>query len=226
MIKALVIDDEKLARSLIEDYIAEVPFLECVGSFANPLHAIEALQDGKVDLIFLDIKMPKLNGLDLLAQLPNHPFVVFITAFAEHALQGYDFNTVDYLVKPVSFERFLKACFKVRKLMALPTEAVEAPLETVAIPDGGRVLHLKAHELYYVVSDGDYLELHTKTGRQQIRMSLRRLLEYALPLVRVHKSYAINPQCIQIQSSRTVTVEGVEIPIGRSFKNALSGNDK
>jgi len=222
MIKAVVIDDENLARSLIEDYIAEVPFMDCIGSYANPLNAIETLQDGDVDLIFLDIKMPKLNGLDLLAQLPNHPFVVFITAFAEHALQGYDFNTVDYLVKPVAFERFLKACFKVRKLMAATLEPSEVPVESVAIPDGARVLHIKAAELHYAVSDGDYVELFTKSGRHQIRMSLRRLLENELPLLRIHKSYAINPKHVQVQSARSVVVNGTEIPIGRSFRNVLS----
>lgn len=221
MMKAIVIDDENLARSLIEDYLAEVPFIECIGSYANPLDAIETLQDGKVDLIFLDIKMPKLSGLDLLAQLPNHPFVVFVTAFAEHALQGYDFNTVDYLVKPVAFERFLKACFKVRKLMAGSAETEEMPVESVAIPDGSRVLHIRMAELYYAASDGDYIELYTKTGRHQIRMSLKRMLEHQLPLVRIHKSYAVNPGFIEVQSARTVVVNGTEIPIGRSFRNAL-----
>jgi len=222
MIKAIVIEDENLARSLLEDYITEVPFMQCIGSYANPLLALEQLHQQAVDVLFLDIRMPKLSGLEFLSQLPNHPFVVFTTAFAEHALQGYEFNTVDYLVKPISFERFFKACLKVRKLCdAVPEMAPEkAPM--ISIPDGGRTLHFRPNELYFAESNGDYLELHTATGSKHIRMSLKRLLALDLPLLRIHKSFAVNPDFIQVRESRSVVVKGTEIPIGRSFRKVLT----
>lgn len=222
MIKAIIVDDENLARSLISDYIDEVSFIKCAGCYANPLEAVEAIQDRSVDLVFMDIQMPKMSGLKLLSQLPNHPFVVFTTAFAEHALEGYNFNTVDYLVKPVSFDRFLKASLKVRKLIARSTSSIsKQETKRITIQSGGRQLQMRHDELYYVSTNGDYVELHMVNGSLQLRMSMRKLLELGLPLRRIHKSFAVNPEFVQLIDARTVVIQGVELPIGRCFKDAF-----
>lgn len=220
MIKAIILEDENLARGLLKDYINEVPFMECVGEFANPLQALETLQSGQVDVVFLDIHMPRLSGLELLQQLPQHPFVVFTTAYAQHALEGYEFNTVDYLVKPISFERFLKACLKVKSLMPSLSKATTES-KVIDLPNGGRTLRLKTDELLYAASEGDYVHLHLETTEHHVRMSLKRLLEFPIPLVRVHKSFAIHPKRVEIVDSRSVTISGKEIPIGRSYRQEL-----
>lgn len=220
MIRAIILEDENLARGLLKDYIKDVPFMECVGEFSNPLQAIEILQSGQVDVVFLDIHMPRLSGLELLQQLPQHPFVVFTTAYAEHALEGYEFNTVDYLVKPIPFERFLKACLKVKSLM--PSQAKAAvESKVIDLPNGGRTLRIKTDELLYAASEGDYIHLHLVSAKHHLRMSMKRLLEYPIPLVRVHKSFAIHPKRVEIVDSRSVTISGKEIPVGRSYRSVL-----
>lgn len=223
-IRCFVLDDEPLASDLIKDYIERLPDLELVGVSNSPTQALGILQQTPVDILFLDIQMPKLTGFDVLRPLSYRPKVIFTTAYREFALDSYEFDVVDFLLKPVSFERFLKAVGKVYRFMPPPTaESAETTREYQYFKVDKEMVKLYLDDIPWFESIRDYVKIHTTAG---ILVSYLRIsyLEEKLPsdrFVRIHKSYLISLDHIQAISATYIRINGKELPIGRSYKARL-----
>lgn len=224
MLNCIAVDDEKLVLDLLVDNIRQVPFLHLVARCKNALEAAEVLQNEKVDLIFLDIQMPGLNGLQFLKSLQRPPMVIFITAYKEYAVEGFTLDAVDYLVKPVSFERFLKACNKAHDLYNLQQKSapkeilpdyffvyVEYNLVKVSIPD-----------IIYIESMKDYVKIFLQSATRPIitKMSLKSMEEKLAPyrFVRIHKSYIISADKVTAIKRDLICIGAIELPLGESYR--------
>ena len=225
-IRCLIVDDEPLALDVLSGYIAQVETLQLAGRCEHALEAMHFLQKQKADLLFLDIQMPGLTGLDLLKVLPVKPKVIFTTAYRDHAVEGFDLNALDYLLKPVSFERFLIA---VNKFHGLP----EAPLPGLLIPaQDAPFIYLKAEkkmvkvllqDIVYIESLKDYIRVRT-TEKEIITWQRISSLEEKLPdnkFLRIHRSYIIAIDRITAFNHTSIELGSLELPIGRQFKPSV-----
>lgn len=223
---AVAIDDEPLALEVIERFAAKSPDLDLQMSFENPLEAISFLQENKVDLIFLDIQMPDLTGIQLLESLIYKPMIVFTTAYSQYAVDSYELGAIDYLLKPVSLDRFLKAVNKavgfVRAQEALDHKGNEGSdnREYMFIKSDTRFFKVNLSEILYVEGMRDYVAVHTPERRIMTLMSMSKMMT-KLPdtdFMRVHKSYIIGLNHIQLIQNNRVVINGEEIPISNSYK--------
>lgn len=226
-IKCIIVDDEPLAQRVLEKYINSLASLELVKKCSNALDAAAFLHQNRVDLIFLDIKMPELSGMDFLKALSNPPAVIITTAYSEYALQGYEYSVIDYLLKPISFERFLKAVNKVietrkilRKNRAEPTNEEEAGADFIFLK-ADRINHkIRFSQIHYIEGCGNYIKVYfddTMIVAAQ-RMSA---VEKSLPagrFVRIHKSYIVAVNKIEQVSTAGITIRGKNIPVGNVYK--------
>ena len=220
--KCLIIDDEPVALEILRDYIAKIPFLECAESFRDPLKAIDFLKDNEVDLIFLDINMPDLTGIQFLKALKSPPLVVFTTAYSEYALESYDYNAVDYLLKPIEFERFLKAANKAHELLRRKSR-IPVAKEHVLIKSGTDFYKVKIKEIYYVQGTGNYVTFVTKGKNILSLMTMKDVLQI-LPrglFFRIHKSYIINFHQVDRIEKEQVMIRGETLPIGESYRESF-----
>ena len=226
MFKAYIIEDEIKAIELLRSYIQQIDFLELVGEARNPMTAFNYLQKNNVDVLFLDINMPILSGVELYKSLRNPPQVIFTTAYPEYAVEGFNLEAVDYLLKPISFQRFLKASERILKrnkeanTIALDAKAVFSDLVYVK---SGVVMHkVSWKEVLYLEKDENYVIYHTKEKRILCRQTLTDL-EKAFPsyICRVHKSYAVSLLHISQVERESLIILAKEIPIGRTYKNDL-----
>lgn len=216
----LIIDDEILAQEVIEHYIFQVPFLELLAKCDSATEAFTFLSNTAVDLIFLDIKMPGIGGLEFLRLLKSPPKVILTTAYSEYALQGYELNVVDYLVKPIAFERFLQA---VNKVMPVPVAAPPAlPIaEDLFVKSDGKLIRLLAKDILYVESLKSYLLIHTIAQKIIIYSTMLSMVEQlaARPeFIRIHKSYLINKNHIKLIQNNIITIHNTELPIGAVYR--------
>ena len=221
--KCLILDDEPLAVDILRHYIEKVPGLECVGAFRKPLEALEYLRQNDVDLIFLDIQMPDLSGLQLLKSLPAPPLVVFTTAYSRYAAESYDYDAVDYLLKPVEFGRFLKAVHKARALAAAPAKKAPGSGRSVLIKSGTKFYRTRLGDIRYVKGAGNYVALVTKDREILSLMTMQNaadLLPRAL-FVRIHKSYIVNIQHLDVVEEEQVRVGEDRIPIGDAYRDGF-----
>src|SRR5437763_1854036 len=202
MLRCIAIDDEPLALELLEDNISKVPYLQMIGSYNNPLDAMKILQEQQVDLVFLDIQMPGLTGLQFIQSIPQKPMFILITAYEKYALDGFNLNVVDYLMKPVSLERFMKACNKANELHELRTKQKESPSESNTeyffINVDYSLLKVVFKDVIYIEGLKDYIKIHLKSTTKPIvaRMSMKSI-EEQLPasiFIRVQKSYIISKE--------------------------------
>jgi len=224
-IKCLIVDDEILAQNVIEKYILATPTLNLVGKCNNAIEALSFLHEQRVDLMFLDINMPEMGGLDMLKTLSNPPKVVFTTAYSEYALESYEYGVVDYLLKPIKFERFMKAVNKVVDIIgAIETEVSQAtPESTIFIKEDQIQYQVKTSDIHYISAYGNYLKVHTDTKTYVSRETMHEM-EASLPpaqFLRVHKSYIISKSSIENISGNRIRVKGDEIPVGDMYKMAL-----
>jgi two-component system, LytTR family, response regulator len=232
MINCLIVEDEPLARNLLTEYVGKVPYLKLVQACSNPLTAMDVLKKESVDLMFLDIQMPELTGISLLKTLQKKPFVVLTTAYSQYALEGYELDVVDYLLKPITFERFLRAVDKVDQRMK-PVRPLEnqSPVEHnpepdasfVFVKDGTRLVKVFFDDILYVEGMKDYVTIQTKT--QKI-VTLQRLktLEEQLPankFFRVHHSYIVAIQAIDTIYKGEVKIGNTQIPVSESYRKAF-----
>jgi DNA-binding LytR/AlgR family response regulator len=223
----LIIDDEILAQDVIEHYISRVASLELHGKCNNALEAFAVLSRQEVDLIFLDIQMPEISGLDFIKLLKKPPKIILTTAYTEYALDGYELNVVDYLLKPVSFERFLKAVDKVQALLqsAAPDKTAAAPAEQyIFVKSDGKLIRINTTEIRYVEGLKNYLLIHTQHKKIIVHGTMGNMEEELKVLgnfVRIHKSYIVNKNCIAEISGNVVKVDQAELPIGGVYKNDL-----
>jgi DNA-binding LytR/AlgR family response regulator len=218
--KCLVLDDEPLAVDILRDYIGKVPGLECVGTFRKPLQALEFLRKNEVDLVFLDIRMPDLSGLQFMKSLPDPPLVVFTTAYSRYAAESYDYDAVDYLLKPIEFDRFLKAVQKARALAAATTEKTRGPGKSVLIKSGTKFYRTRWEDIRYVKGAGNYVTFVTK-DREILSLITMQNASDILPgsiFVRIHKSYIVNLQHLDVIEEGEVRIGEDRISIGDAYR--------
>lgn len=228
--KCLIIDDEPLAIMLIEKHISQIPQLEIVASCQNPLAAFEILKKEPIDLLFLDIQMPVLTGLEFAKSLQHPPSIIFTTAYREYAVESYELNVVDYLLKPITFTRFFKAINKfLNSRQAEPTPIVQVSVPTSSVaPEFIYVNANKKHvkvlfqDILYVESIKDYVRIHTKdqriTTKDKISEFDQKLPDYFL---RIHRSFIVNQRQITAFTAHDVEIGETEIPIGVSYKKGV-----
>ncbi len=231
MLKCIAIDDEELALELLEDNISKVPFLQLVARTDNPLEALQLIQDNPVDLVFLDIQMPGLTGLQLINSLQHKPMFILVTAYEKFALDGFNLNVVDYLVKPVSIDRFIQACNKARELHQLKNKP---SINTKDNEPAYFFINVDYSHLKIVFSDvmwiegfKDYIKIHLKSAANPVvaRMSMKGI-EDQLPasqFIRIQKSYIVSKNFITAIRKNSVFVGPNELPIGENYKEAVDG---
>lgn len=225
MNSCIIIEDQPPAQRILKTYIQDFGSLELKGVFSDPILAMEFLRTEEVDLIFLDIHLPKISGIDFLKSLTHPPAVIFTTAFADYAIESYELNVVDYLLKPFSFQRFVKAVAKLPASTAAPAAASTSP-QTIFIKSGHDHIRISLEDILFIQSDADYTEIHTRSRKELSAEPLRYWLE-VLPgqqFVRVHKSYIIHLDLVEKVSGNQLFLPGGHvIPIGRAFKDDLMG---
>ncbi|MEL6923497.1 MAG: LytTR family DNA-binding domain-containing protein [Bacteroidota bacterium] len=221
----IIIEDQPPAQRLLKKYIDDIGTLQLRGTFADAIEAMEFLNGSPVDLIFLDIHLPKLSGIDFLKTMSHPPAVILTTAFPDYALESYELDVVDYLLKPFSFQRFVKAIGKVpqRKTSegASGTEA-EPNLREIFVKSGYEHIRVKINDILYIRSDADYTELITTGKKLLTSESLRQWLEKLDHFVQVHKSYIINPNhIVKVAGNQIYLPKEHAVPIGRAYKEAF-----
>ncbi len=223
MFKCIVVDDEPLALSLLEGYIAEVPILEHLVSFKNVMEAFAFLNKNKVDVIFLDIQMPKLTGIDFLKSIRNPPKVVLTTAYREYAIDSYEYGVVDYLLKPITFNRFFKAVNKLQmNNLELDKATTTSKIESIFVHANKKQIKIVLEEVLYIESLKDYVKIHFIDRRIIVKEHLSQILK-SLPntFLRVHRSYIINTKKISAYTAKDVEIGNFEIPIGGTYKTLV-----
>lgn len=230
-IKCLVIDDKPLAIDLLVEYIKAIPFLELIGTSADPVHGLELIRTKSIDLVFLDIQMPQLNGLQFIKLAGGNVKVILTTAYSKYALDGYEHDVLDYLLKPIAFDRFYQAAEKALRSMKplgdlMSRElAIKEPLNTyLFVKTEHRLQKIDLHEVMYVEGLENYVSIQTSTARILSLQPLKKM-EEQLPgkqFTRVHRSFIISLKHISfIESSSVVLENGSSIPIGKSYKAAF-----
>ncbi|SFH29845.1 LytR/AlgR family response regulator transcription factor [Pedobacter insulae] len=230
ILKCIAVDDEPLALDIIEDYIAKVPFLELVKRTENAIEALQMVQAGGIDLVFLDIQMPDLTGIQFLKIASGKSNYILTTAYSQYALESYDLNVSDYLLKPIAFDRFYKAVEKVRNQMqkeevVLPV--VETPQNTVAAQDfifvktEHKIQKIQLDDILYIEGLKDYISIFTKNERIITLQNMKKM-EETLPkgeFIRVHKSYIISLDKIESIERSRISIAGKIIPIGDTYRD-------
>ncbi len=227
-IKCMVVDDEPLAIKVLQNHIMKVPDLELISTFDNPITAGDFLQNATVDLLFLDIQMPVVTGIDFIKNTTIKPKVILTTAYREYALEGYELDIIDYLLKPISFIRFYKAINKY-KALNVATDAnhtsseMDITLDHIFVNSNKRMIRIEFNNILFIDSIKDYVRIHTVNDtvitKDKISSFVQRLPSY---LLRVHRSYIVNTKKIAALTSKDIILlGGIEIPIGASYKEII-----
>lgn len=225
--KCIAVDDEDLALELLVDNINNIPYLELVGTASNTLEATEIIAEKEVDLIFLDIQMPGLSGIQFLKTMKQSPLVIFHTAYEEYALTGFELDVVDYLLKPVSFERFLKACNRAQEVFNLKAAqtAIDMTSEYFFVNSEYSLVKIKYNEILYIEGLKDYIKIYIEDVRRPIitRMTMKSIEEKLIPynFMRVHKSYIISLPRIKSIRNLKVMINDVQIPVSEQNIESL-----
>lgn len=231
-LKSIIIDDEHLAIEVIEEYSKRIRSVQIQQTFTNAIDAIEFLQSNKIDLVFLDINMPDLDGLQFLnsLQLREKPMIIFTTAYSEYAIDGFHHNAIDYLLKPIEFEKFISAVNKAHNHHNLLHQKVtegntkkHSLDDILLIKDGGKTFPIKFSEILFIQGSGNYVTYHTE---QKKIMSLQNLndLETLLPeslFMRVHRSYIIAKDQISFVEKHQITIKKTSIPLGKTYRKKV-----
>jgi two-component system, LytTR family, response regulator len=229
MLRCIAIDDEPLALELLEDNISKVPYLQMAASCSNAMEAIKVLQGTTVDLIFLDIQMPGLTGLQFIQSLSSRPMIILITAYEKYALEGFNLDVVDYLVKPVPVERFVKACNKAWELHSLKVKPVEVitdkSVEYLFVNVNYSLLKVVIDDIIWVEGLKDYIKIHLKSTAKPVvtRMTMKSV-EESLPaarFIRIHKSYIVAINFITAVKKSAVLIGPQELPVSDTYQEAL-----
>ena len=248
MLRCIAIDDEPLALTLLTDYIDKIPFLERVASCGDAFEAAKVLQENPVDLIFIDIQMPGLTGFQFIQSLSRKPMVIIVTAYKKFAHEGFELDVVDYLVKPVGLDRFMKACNKAQELYQLrnpppppsaPPASAGAPFvgtSSPGVPPAGgpdffflnvdySLLKILFADIIWIEGSGDYVKIHLKSSAKPllVRMSTR-AMENELPaarFIRIHKSYIVAVESITAVRKNSLFIKDLELPIGETYREVI-----
>ena len=217
----IIVEDEPLATEVIQDYIAQVPFLELKESFSDALFATDYLQHQSVDLIFLDIHLPKLKGLDFISTLQHPPQIILTTAYHEYAIKGFELNVLDYLLKPIEFNRFLKAVNKLNHTDNLNMNTIER--KSMFFNVNKKNVKIFLDEILYIESLKEYVRIVTPSKSIVTKFQLGQIetLLSNQDFIRIHRSYMISKHKIDSYTATDVEINGKHIPIGRGFKDDL-----
>jgi DNA-binding LytR/AlgR family response regulator len=226
--KCLIVDDEPLAQQVMEEFAGRVPFLEVAGKCSSATEAIEVLRAKTIDLILLDIHMPRLSGLDFISSLQNPPQFILVTAYSEYALQGFNVNATDYLMKPVPFERFLKAVTKAYELYSLRNKPVQDnnnPSERfMLVKSGYQTVKILFDSILYIEGLKDYVKIFTEGKKPVLSLLTMKGLAETLPsnkFMRIHKSYIVAIDRISTISRSRVMIGEKWIPVGENYRDAF-----
>lgn len=225
-IRCIIVDDEPLAIEVLESYVDRISNLEIVATCKNAIKAFEILQNEQVDLIFLDIQMPKLTGIDFLKSLTKPPKAIFTTAYRDYAIQSYELDVVDYLLKPISFDRFLKAVgkvFEVNSTASNESDSISEDNDYIYLKADKKMVKVRLHEILYIESLKDYVRVKT-SNKDVITHQKISYLEEKLPeecFMRIHRSFIVATKKIETYSATVIEVPGKELPIGRLYKQGV-----
>lgn len=240
-LNCLIVDDEPLARNLLSEYVRKIPFLQLIKACSSPLEAVEILHSRPPDILFLDVQMPEITGISLLKSLSVKPYVILTTAYSEYALEGYELDVMDYLLKPITFERFFKAVDKASNRLAprptpaesaparepepepKPSEPAEARPDYIFVKDGATLVKIRLADILYIEGMKDYVAIHTPTKKV---VTLQRLkhLEDMLPadrFIRIHHSYIVAFDWIETIQKERVQVGKTQLPISFTYQKAF-----
>ncbi len=224
-IKCIIIDDEPLAAEVIGNYLKEFSNVEHVGSYTNPLEALEIIESGEIDAVFIDINMPKMNGLEFIRSIEAKPSFIITTAYREYAVESYDLDVLDYLVKPIPFNRFLKSINKLSMKFNAEksTDSAQDPSEKsfIFLKVDKKLVRIKYDDIHFIESLKDYIKVFTSEGDFLAHKSLTSITE-ELPkskFLRIHRSFTVSLDKIQALEGNSVLLKGKRIPIGRKYVN-------
>ena len=228
MINAIIVDDEPLALDVLETYIDRIPSLNLVRRCNNAVEAFDALNSEKVDLMFLDIQMPQLTGIDFLKTLKNPPLVIFTTAYPNYALDGYELNVTDYLLKPISFERFMMAVNKVTELLQkdkgnAEVDEKEKAKDYIFVKSDKKLIKVKYDDIFYIEGLKDYVIIRMKDSRV-ITLQTMKSLEAKMPnkqFKRIHRSYIVSLDKIEAVVGNMIEINKKHLPIGKNYREQL-----
>ena len=225
MITAIAIDDEPIALDVVKAHASKVPFIELKAVFTNAFEALIYLQQNKTDIIFLDIKMPDISGTDFVNCLKNPPMVIFTTAYSEHAVKSFELDAVDYLLKPFSLSRFLKACNKAHELYILRNPPAKADeIKSIFIKDGYEQIKVSLNDIMYIEAAGNYTKVHLvsdKTLSTRISISDMLALLPAGKFTRTHRAFIVARNKITSFDRTQVNITGYSVPIGPSYAHCV-----
>lgn len=228
----IIVDDEPIAREILQEYIQRDDRLTLIGSYANAGDVLREINIKRPRLVFLDIKMPQVSGFEMLRSMPKHPFIIFTTAFREYAVEGFDLNAVDYLLKPFSFERFLQS---VNKVFVLHAAESSEPAITNVTDDSGKYIFVKSEgkfirinmdDIYYIEALKEYVRIFTSEGTLVVYQTMQNL-EEKLPadqFFRIHRSYIIGVRHIKAIEGNSVLVHKTQLPVSRYIKEQFMKN--
>ncbi len=218
--KCVMLEDQASAQRILTGYIAQTPNLVLENSFVNPLKCLPYLEANSIDILFLDVQLPQISGIEIYNSLSQKPHVILTTAFSEYAVQGFELDVVDYLLKPFSFERFLKSISKVYRKER--EEQTAQSSDYVFVTSKGGLQKVKISDILYIESKGDFSLLVTELGSYIVNITLRDSIEqYGNSFVRSHKSFVINTANIESILGNIIKTKKADIPIGRSYKEEL-----
>jgi two-component system, LytTR family, response regulator len=230
----IIVDDEPLAQLIIEEYVKTIPFLTLIGKCSSAFEAFDQLRKQKIDLIFLDIHMPNVSGIDFIGALDNKPYFIFTTAYTEHALEGFNLNAVDYLLKPIPFERFLKAVNKVYEHYMLKNPINEFKQDSfseikkaddfIMVKSDYQSHRINLSDILFIEGLKDYVKIHLATAKPVVTLNSLKNMAEKLPeemFVRVHKSYIVSVNKINSIVRNRIVIGDKWIPIGENFKDTF-----
>lgn len=224
--RCIIIDDEQLARNLVKSYVEKCGELQLVGTYKNALDALQVIKEENIDLIITDIQMPDLMGTDLIKSLTEKPLVIFTTAYQNYAIEGFELEAVDFLLKPFSFDRFLKSIHKAQERYEIrlsKTDKPEFKADYLTVKADHKIYKIRYADIKYVEGMREYVSFHISTGRITALMSLKSL-EEKLPsnqFIRCHKSFIVNKDIVTALESNNLVLGDKSIPIGQSYKDQV-----
>jgi two-component system, LytTR family, response regulator len=230
MINCVIIDDEPIAREGMANYVKEIDFLQLTGTCENPIELVKLLDRQHVDLIFLDVQMPKMNGIDFLKIVQKPPLVIITTAFPSYALEGFQLNVLDYLVKPITFDRFFKSANKAKDYYQLITRSVdsaprqgEQPVDYFFIKCGTKYEKIHFSDILFVEGMQNYITIYTEKGKYITLLNLKDLEENldSQSFIRVHKSYIVSIGKIEGIEGNEIFIQSHRIPISRNYRDQV-----
>ena len=225
MMKCLVVDDDELSRGILEDLISDTSSLELVASCDDPIKAFNIIKESKIDLLFLDIEMPKMDGISMLKALSPLPQVILVTSHDEYAVESYEYDVTDFVKKPISTARFLKAVEKANKRFNTDVSLFTTKGETIFIKSDSKLVQINTHKIFWIEALGNYMRVITEDGKYTILSTMKDVAN-KLPsdeFVRVHRSFIVRLDKIESIEDNYIVINNNQINIGKAYKEGLSG---